>query len=313
MHHEPTKSHTVTQTDDAHKKWSEEASMVGSDVREGLGKYKDVRPATGATELEQTRGTGAVHETGHTDSSVYRPQDMTDTASKVGSDQREGLGSASKGDAQATTVDKGYVEKKHTDKPHKHEKHEHHHKHDTGIYPATTTNSPYATSHTTTTTSDVKSPFTSHTTTTHEAYPSHTTTHTGTGYPGSTTTSYEKTDTSGTPSTHYQYSDMDTGDKGTYRGTTDYGSTHKGTHAGGYADPAYEGDYQETSKFGSDKREGLGTGAAYGTSSHTSSTFGGTTGEHKTSGWTDTANKTGSDVREGLGSGTHSTQGGQYQ
>jgi hypothetical protein len=264
IHHEPTKSHTVDQKDEHDKKWSEEASMVGSDVREGLGKYQDVRPATGATGLEQTRGTGAVHETGHTDSSVYKPRDMTDTATKEGSDQREGLGTAAKSDA---TVDKGHVEKEHK---HKH-KHEHHHKHDTNVYPVT--------SHATTTTT----------------YDTQPTTYAGSGYPGSTT-SYEKTDTSGTPSTHY--------------------GTHTGTHTGmgGYTDTTHKGDYYETSKLGSDKREGLGsgTGAAYGTSG---STFGGTTGD-KTSGWTDTANKTGSDIREDLGSGTrtHTTQGaGQYQ
>jgi hypothetical protein len=301
IHHEPTKSHTVDQTNVHGDKWSEEASMVGSDVREGLGKYKDVRPTTGATDVEQTRGTGAVHETGHTDSSVYAPRDMTDTASKAGSDQREGLGTAAKGDA--TVVDKGYVEKEHK---HKH-KHEHHHKHDTNVLPVT--------SHTTTTTkhdTNVYPATTYHTTTTtiHDTHPttyagsgypgSTTTSYTGSEYPGSTTTSYEKTDMSGTPSKHY--------------------GTHTGTHTGlgGYTDTTYGGDYRGTSKLGSDTREGLGsgTGAAYGTSSHTSSTFGGTTGG-KTSGWSDTANKTGSDVREGLGSGTstHTTQGTgqQYQ
>lgn len=64
-----------------------------------------LRPATGATREEQTRGTGVVHETGHTDASVYRVGDETSVASKVGSDQREGLGTAAKG------VDKAHKHK----------------------------------------------------------------------------------------------------------------------------------------------------------------------------------------------------------
>ena len=128
---EPTKSHVVTET--APKKWSEEASMVGSDVREGLGKYKDVRPATGATDLEQTRATGNVYETGFTDASVYRVGDMTDTATKEGSDQREGFDTTSK-----------RVEKEHK---HKHETL----KHDATVLPAAT----YTTEVHRTTTSEV--------------------------------------------------------------------------------------------------------------------------------------------------------------
>jgi len=283
-HQEPAKSHIVDQTDVHGKKWSEEASMVGSDVREGLGKYKDVRPATGATAFDQATGTGPVHETGHTDSSVYRPHDMTDTATKEGSDQREGLGTAA--NVTTTKVEK---DTKHHHK-HEHEKHHHKHEHDAATY---------GTSYSTTTT-------VGHTTTKHAGiFPAATTT--------STTTTYQ-TDHTGQPSsTFYKY---DSTDKTPHYGSSPSRDTTTSSYQSGathdYSSPSRAtGTYEETAtKVGSDQREGLGTGAAYGS---TTGLHSDTTGIHKT-GWSDTANKTGSDVREGLGSGSSYTKTeGKYQ
>jgi hypothetical protein len=278
LHQEPVRTHpTVDQTDTHGKKWSEEASMVGSDVREGLGKYKDVRPATGATGFEQATNVGPVHETGHTDASVYRAQDMTDTASKVGSDQREGLGTAAK-----ETVEKDTKHHKH-----EHDKHHHKHEHDAATYGTTYSTTTATTgAYTTTKTADVI-PVVSQT---KHVYPEHKNLGT-TGYTSYSTTGYQA-DTTGTP-THYKY---DSTDKTPHYGSgmsRDEGTTFQSSGArANYGSPSRTGVHEETAtKIGSDQREGLGTGAAYDTT-------------HHTAGWSDTANKTGSDIREGLGSGS---------
>jgi len=335
-HKDVNKSHTVDQTDVHGKKWSEEASMVGSDVREGLGKYKDVRPATGATGVDQTRGTGVVHETGHTDASVYRPRDMTDTATKEGSDQREGLGSA----AKTTDKDTGKYKHDHEHDKHKHDnehdkqkyaEHEKHHKHEKGgIMSGILGGTAATTTHSTT-------PYTSSTTgytTSHaDAYPASTSYTTRQGYPEDKTTGYSTsttgyTDRTGTPSaTHYKYDKTDEHygsspihDRSDYTDTSAnkggiFGSSH--THdRSDYTDNRGVGYEDTATKYGSDQREGLGTGAAYGSSTGLHSD---TSGTHRTGTWSETANKVGSDIREGLGSGsTHTgssshTRTGEYQ
>jgi hypothetical protein len=279
FHQEPTNLHPVTEVC---KKWSEEASIVGSDVREGLGKYKDIRPATGATSLDQTTNVGPVLESGHTDASVYRPHDMTDTATKVGSDQREGLGTASKGTVEKDT--------KHHHK-HDHDKHLHKHEHEATTYgtsPAATTFVHPTTKPgevvpvmTTTKHADVF-PATTATTTKH-MYPVESKT-ISTGYTTSSATSFH-TDTSDTPiSTHYKYD------------STDNVPHYSSNQSRDYISPSRAGCFEETAtKVGSDQREGLGTGAGPGTTHIDTAT-------HKTSGWSDTASKVGSDIREGLGS-----------
>jgi len=278
--------------------------MVGSDVREGLGKYKDVRPATGATGFDQASNTGAVHETGHTDSSVYRPRDMTDTATKEGSDQREGLGTA-KGTTGATSTTTT-TETKDTKHHHKHEKDTHHHKHEhTGA--AFMASTAHTSSTTSSTMRDTTYPSSTTSATTHLHPESKTY---GTTY--TTTSGY--TDMSGTPSsTHYKY---DASDKTPYYGTSPSRDTTT-THRTDYSSPSYEtstthrtvGDYsspshgytgsayeQGTSKLDSDQREGLGYGAS----------------DKPSSGWTDTTSKQGSDQREGLGTGTSNLKSGKF-
>jgi len=122
-------------------------------------------------------------------------------------------------------------------------------------------------------------------TTTKQVYPEGTS-----GYTSYSTTNYQ-TGTTGTPTTtHYKY---DATDK-----TPHYDSSFSRVEG---RSPPRTGAYEETAtKIGSDQREGLGTGAAIGTSD--------LTGTHKTSGWSDTASKTGSDIREGLGSGPSYTK-----